>query len=191
MARLLADQGALIIDADALARGATGEPEVIAEIAAALGADLIQGGRLDRARTAERVFADDAARAALEAIVHPRVRGAAAALEAAARAHPEPPPLIVHDVPLLFETGRDAEMDATLVVDAPYALRLQRLLQRGGLSAETIAARDARQLPADQKRARADFVLENSGDLAALQAEVQALWPRLLAVARRDGPAGG
>ena len=190
MAKLLAERGALVVDADALARAATEEPAVLAEIAATLGGELVLGGRLDRAATAARVFDDDAARAQLEAIIHPRVRRAAAALEEAAlaaarRGHRRPPAVIVHDVPLLFETGRDREMDATVVVDAPYRVRLARLLQRGSLSAETIAARDARQLPAEQKRARADFVVDNSGDPAALATAVEALWPRLVALPRR------
>ena len=182
VAALLAARGALVIDADALARAASEDPRVLARIAAELGSELVVAGRLDRAATAARVFADAAARRTLEGIIHPWVRAAAAAAEAAAVARVPPPPLVVHDIPLLFETGRDAGMDATVVVDAPLELRVARMVASGRLDADSVRARDAQQLPASAKRARATFVLENSGDAAALERAVAALWPRLLAL---------
>lgn len=185
VARRLAARGALVLDADAFARAATADPEVLRRIAAALGADLVVDGRLDRAATAARVFADAPARRALEAIVHPWVRAAAAAAEAAARAAAAPPPLIVHDVPLLFENGLDAGMDATVVVVAPFEVRAARLAARSGMGAAAVRARDAAQLPAEEKARRATFVVDNAGDEDALDAAVAALWPRLRAVRRR------
>lgn len=180
--RRLAARGALVIDADALARRATDDPRVLAAIADALGADLVVEGRLDRGATARRVFGDAAARRALEAIVHPWVRAAASAAEAAARASDTPPPLVVHDVPLLFETGRDAAMDATVVVTAPLAVRAARLAARSGWDEATVRARDAAQWDPAEKARRATFVIDNAGDAAALDAAVADLWPRLLAV---------
>lgn len=188
VARRLAARGALVLDADAFARAATDDPDVLARIEAALGPGLVVAGRLDRGATAARVFVEPTARRALEAIVHPWVRAAAAAAEAAARAAAEPPPLIVHDVPLLFENGLDAGMDATVVVTAPLEARVARLAGRSGLDAAAVRARDAAQLDPAEKARRATYVLDNAGDEAALDAAVAALWPRLLACrARRDG----
>jgi dephospho-CoA kinase len=180
VARLLADRGAFVIDADALARRATDDPDVLARVASEVGAGLVVDGRLDRGATARRVFADVAARRRLEAIVHPWVRAAAAAAEAAVRGAAVPPPLIVHDVPLLFENGLDAEMDATIVVVAPFATRLRRLAARSNWDAVALRARDAAQLEPAEKARRATYVVDNRGDEAALEAAVAELWPRLL-----------
>ena len=183
VARRLAERGAWVIDADALARRATEDPEVLRRIAEALGRDLVVNGRLDRAATARRVFDDPDARRRLEAIVHPWVRSAGAAAEAAALAASPPPPLIVHDVPLLFENGLDAGMDATVVVDAPFATRAARLAARSGMGEAAVRARDAAQLDPAEKALRATFVIDNGGDERALEAAVAELWPRLLAAA--------
>lgn len=188
VAAMLRARGAAVIDADALARDATRDPAVLADVAAQVGPDLVRSGSagptLDRAATAARVFDDPAARARLEAIVHPWVRAAAAAERAALAARPTPPAVVVEDVPLLFETGLDAEMDVTVVVDAPFELRAARLADRAGLDVAAVRARDAAQWPAAEKRAAADHVLVNDGDLDALEARVAALWRTLSA----DGP---
>jgi dephospho-CoA kinase len=130
------------------------------------------------------VFADPAARRVLESIVHPWVRAAAAAAESAARTAEPPPPLVVHDVPLLFETGLDAGMDATIVVVAPFASRLRRLAARSGWEGDALRARDAAQIDPEEKARRATFVVRNDGDEAALDAAVEALWPHLLGLPR-------
>jgi len=181
VARRLAVRGALVIDADALARRATDDPAVLARIADALGPGLVVDGRLDRAATARRVFAAADARRRLEAIVHPWVRAAAAAIEAEARAADAPPPLIVHDVPLLFESGLDAGMDATIVVTAPFEVRLARLAARSGWDEAAVRARDAAQLDPAEKERRATYLLRNDGDEAALDRGVAELWSRLTA----------
>jgi dephospho-CoA kinase len=182
VARRLAARGALVVDADALARRATDDPVVLERVAEALGADLVVDGRLDRAATARRIFADPDARRRLEAIVHPWVRAAAAALEAEARAAAEPPPLVVHDVPLLFESGLDAGMDATVVVTAPFATRAARLALRSGWDEAAVRARDAAQLDPAEKARRATYLVRNDGDEAALERAVAELWGRLKAV---------
>jgi dephospho-CoA kinase len=180
VARLLERRGAVVIDADALARRALEEPEVVGRIRARFGAEVAPGGTVERAALADRVFGDDAARRDLEAIVHPRVRAAAQRASDAARSRPHPPPLIVHDVPLLFESGRPHRYDAVLVVDAPLEARVARVVARSGWTPEQVRARDAAQMPAARKRALADVVIDNGADLQALEAQVDAAWPRLL-----------
>ena len=184
VARRLGARGALVIDADVLARRATEDPAVLERIAEALGPELLVDGRLARAATARRVFDDPAARRRLEAIVHPWVRRAMVAAEAAAMATATPAPLVVHDVPLLFENGLDADMDATVVVDAPFAQRVARLAARSGMDEAAVRARDAAQLDPAEKARRATFVIDNRGDEEDLDAAVADLWPRLLGVAR-------
>ena len=178
VAAALARRGAAVIDADVLARQATDDPMVLARIARELGAELVVAGRLDRAATARKVFADAAARRALEVIVHPWVRSAAAAQEAALLARAQRPPMVVHDVPLLFESGLDAAMDATVVVCAPLAVREARVAARGG-EAASVSARDAAQLAPSEKARRADFVVDNDADEVALEQQVAALWTAL------------
>lgn len=175
VAAALARRGAAVIDADELARRATEDPAVLARIGAALGAALVRGGRLDRAATARLVFADADARRALEAIVHPWVRAEASRREAALAAAGTEPVMVVHDVPLLFERDLDLGMDVSVAVLAPLALREARVAARGGDPAG-VRARDAAQLPSEAKAARADFVIVNDGDEAALERAVAALW---------------
>lgn len=186
VAQLLAAKGAAVIDADALARQATEDPAVLAAIAQQLGEDLIREGKLDRAATAQRVFADPEARERLNGIVHPWVRRAMAARIDALLAASTPPPVIVLDIPLLYEGGLERTVDAVIVVNAGLPTRLARLTARGLLSADDVRARDAAQLPLAEKVRRADFVIDNEGDLDALAAQVDRLWPLLL-----DDPAAG
>jgi dephospho-CoA kinase len=177
VARLLAERGAEVIDADALARQALEEPATVRRVAAALGPEVVSDGRIDRAAVAAKVFGDAEARRRLEAIVHPRVAALRRARVRAARARRPPPPLLVHDVPLLFETGLDRAMDLVVVVDAPREVRLARARDRMG--AAEMARREAAQWSAARKRAHADVVIDNGGDLADLRARVARAWPRL------------
>lgn len=183
VARLLAGLGAAVIDADALARQATEDPEVLAAIARELGEGLVlrgpEGPRLDRAATAARVFGDPEALGRLNGIVHPWVRRRAAEEMAALEASGSPPPAIVHDVPLLFESGLEGDYDVVVVVDAPAELRARRLAERSGLSSEEVARREAAQMPPEEKVARADHVVVNAGDLEELEAQVRRLWREL------------
>jgi dephospho-CoA kinase len=167
--------GVPVLDADALARAAVAEGmPALAEITAAFGDVLAPDGGLDRRRMGERVFADPAARARLEAIVHPRVR-ALFKEEVAARAA-EGNALLVYDVPLLYEARLEAAVELVVVVWAAREVQLARLTARDGLSRAAAEARLGAQLPLDEKAARADVVVANDGDLAALQAKA----PRLL-----------
>lgn len=171
VAALLRARGLTVLDADEQARQVTGEPAVLAQLEAAFPGTVV-GGQLDRAALAARVFGDASRLAQLGAITHPRVRERMQALEAQA-AHAGAR-WVVHEVPLLFEGGLDQGMDAVLVVDAPLEQRLRRVMARSNLSREDVLARDARQLPAAQKRERATVVLDNSGDLAGLERQVEA-----------------
>jgi len=181
VARLLAEHGAFIIDADDLARQATSDPAVLNRISAELGAELVKDGELDRQAVAAAVFADPAARSVLNSIIHPWVGLRRLQLQAEALGQAEPPPVVVHDVPLLFEVGLDKSVDVTLVVVAPLTVRTARVMQRSGLSEEQVRQRDAAQMPQDEKAARADFVIDNSAGEAELEEAVARLWPELLA----------
>ncbi|GAQ22289.1 dephospho-CoA kinase, coaE [Deinococcus grandis] len=166
VAQLLRARGLTVLDADEQARLVTQDPETLTLIEARF-PGVVVGGRLDRAALSARVFGQPEALAALNAIVHPRVRERMAALEAQAGSR-----VVVQDVPLLFEGGLDAQMDAVIVVDAPLPLRVGRVMARSGLTEAEVLARDARQLPADQKRARATVVIDNDRDLPHLEAQL-------------------
>ncbi|GAA4750547.1 hypothetical protein GCM10023328_36720 [Modestobacter marinus] len=173
VAALLAERGAVVVDADRLAReavapGTTG----LAAIAEEFGPGVLTGdGALDRAALAAVVFADPAARARLDAIVHPRVRARAAELAAAA----PPGSVVVQDVPLLVETGQAASFDLVLVVQTDPETRVARLVDRG-LSAADARARIASQATDEQRRAVADVVLRNDGPPEELAAQVDRFW---------------
>jgi dephospho-CoA kinase len=177
VAQALAAHGAVVIDADALARevvepGTPGLAAVVAEFGPeVLGPD----GALDRPRLGALVFADPVRRAALEAIVHPLVRRRAAELEAAAPAGA----LVVHDIPLLAETGQAATFDAVLVVDVPPEIQVERLVRDRGWSADDAAARIAAQASRDERLAVATHVIDNTGTREDLRQRVAEVFDEL------------
>jgi dephospho-CoA kinase len=178
VARLLAAHGAVVIDADQLAREVV-EPGTpgLAQVVAAFGPDVLgPDGRLDRKALAARVFSDGAALARLNAIVHPLVaeRGAELVAEAPVDA------VVVHDVPLLVENGLEDAYDLVVVVDAPEEARLARLAARG-LTEEDARARMAAQASSEERLAAADYLVVNDGDLVDLRVRVDELWRNLLA----------
>jgi len=179
----LASLGAVVVDADRIARevvepGTPGLDAVVAEFGPGI---LTADGAFDRPAMAAIVFADPERRAALEAIVHPLVgRRSAELLSAAPKGS-----VVVYDVPLLAETaggalGRTSEFDAVIVVEAPLGTRVDRLVARGLTEADAVA-RIAAQATDEQRRAIADHVLVNDGDLADLDAAVDRLWALLTA----------
>ncbi len=179
VAARLAELGAVVIDSDLLAREAVavGSPG-LARVVRRFGADVLSpDGSLDRPALGTLVFGDPAALADLNAIVHPLVRARSEELTAAAVA--DGARAVVQDVPLLVETGLAASYDKVIVVEAPLELRLERLAGRG-LDAETARARIAAQASDEQRRAVADVVLDNSGSVAELAAQVDAAWGRLV-----------
>jgi dephospho-CoA kinase len=174
---ILAELGAVVIDADlvareVVARGTPGLDAVVAEFGPSL---LTAEGELDRPAMGRLVFGDEGARQRLEAIVHPLVIERMAALEQAAG----PDDVVVHDIPLLAEGGRADTFDAVVVVDAPRELQLERMLSERGWTREDAEARIAAQATREQRRAVATHVIDNSGSLEELRARVEAVYAEL------------
>lgn len=174
--------GAYIIDADLLARKAV-EPgsDALRRIEERFGSDVLVNGALDRAALGRIVFGDSARRRELEAIVHPEVERLRAEEEvlAAERGHS----IIVHVIPLLFETGLDSRVDAVVLVDADERVRLERLMTRRALSDRDAQAMIDAQQPAPEKRARADHVIDNNGTLEDLAERAREVWSQIVAAA--------
>jgi dephospho-CoA kinase len=176
VSRRLADRGAVILDADVVARQvvAPGTPG-LAEVVAAFGEQVLRpGGGLDRDRLGEIVFSDPAARGKLNAIVHPLVRDRMLELERAAGGAA----IVVQDIPLLAENGLAGLFDVVVVVDVPPSLQAERLAGRG-MGREQAEARIASQASREQRLAVATLVVDNSGTLADLDRRVDELWAEL------------
>ena len=173
VAAQLAARGAVIVDADRIAREVVevGTPGLAAVVEAFGPGILTADGALDRPALAAVIFSDPEARARLDAIVHPLVRQRAGEVERAA----PPDAVVVHDVPLLVETGQAASYDLVLVVEADEEARVRRLVARG-LSEDDARSRVAAQASDDQRRAVADVVLDNSGTTEQLTDQVQRFW---------------
>jgi dephospho-CoA kinase len=176
VAAMLRARGAVVVDADALARDVVepGTPGLAAVVARFGDGVMAPEGSLDRAALAAIVFADPAALADLEAITHPLVAERAAVLLAAA----PPDAVVVYDVPLLVEKDLAEAYDRVVIVDAPDDVRVERLVVRG-MSRPDALARMAAQAPRAERLAVADDVLDNTGDESALQAQVDRLWAAL------------
>lgn len=180
VARLFAERGAVVVDADAIAREIVepGQP-AWEEIREAFGPGVIDAdGRLRRTQLAEIVFSDAEALARLNAITHPRIAARSAELLASAPSGA----VVVYDMPLLVEQGPAAltGWDAIVVVDCSDDLRMGRLVARG-LSAQDAEGRMRSQATREERLAVADHVIDNSGDLEALTRSVDALWTSLTA----------
>ncbi len=176
---MLRELGARVVDVDAIARAVV-EPGRPAweEIVAWLGQDILQAdGNIDRRRLGELVFADKEARAALEAITHPRI--AAAAQEALAAAERDGCAVAVLDVPLLYEAGWDKRVDEVWVVYVDTPTQQGRLMTRDGLTAAQAGTRIAAQGPLAAKADLADVVIDNGGDPDDTRAQVTAAWKRV------------
>jgi dephospho-CoA kinase len=184
VARLLAERGVPVVDADALAREvvAPGTPALAA--IAARWPSVVRGGALDRKALGAIVFADPVEREALEAIVHPAIAAEAdrrlAALEAAGAS------IAVYEAALLVERGLDQGLDALVVVALPAEEQVRRLVARDGIAEAEARARVEAQAPLAEKLRRADYVIDNTGSLEDLRARVDELWSRV----EREGPRG-
>ena len=175
----LGERGAVVIDADVLARQVV-EPGTpgLAAVVERFGTDVLtDDGRLNREALGRLVFADPGARRDLEAIVHPAVRARAAEIEAAA----DSDSVVVHVIPLLVETGQQDDYDVLVVVDVEPERQLERLRQRNGLDAEAANARIAAQATRAARLAVADIVLDNDADPDDLLDQVDRLWRDLRA----------
>jgi dephospho-CoA kinase len=172
---VLRELGFTVLDADEIVRtvlspGAAGETDVLRAFGAEPGVRDSASGALDRRALGRTVFANPAKLDQLERLIHPRVRDEVARLKSGLEASGAA--AAFYDVPLLFEKKMEAQFDRVLVVSAPAASRLSRLVARTGLSVPEIEERWSRQLPPEYKEARASAVILNSGDLAALKSEV-------------------
>lgn len=178
-AKMFARLGIPVLDSDAVVR-ALYEPggAAVAPIAAAFPA-AVRAGRVDRTVLADELARQTGGFERLEAIVHPLVRDARQAFIAAAADRGDP--LIVLDIPLLFETGSENEMDAVVVVSAPAEVQERRVLARPGMTAEKLHMLRARQIPDAEKRAKADFVIETDKGLEQAFSDVE----RVVAELRR------
>ncbi len=174
---ILAELGAVVVDADLLARevvapGTEGLRRVVEEF----GADVLAAdGSLDRPALGAIVFGDEPARRRLEAIVHPLVRARAREVE---RAAPEGA-VVVHDIPLLAETGQADRFDAVLVVDVPVETQVARMVEQRGMSAEEARARIAAQATRERRLAVATHVIDNTGTVEDLRDRVTEVFEEL------------
>jgi dephospho-CoA kinase len=175
VARLLEKLGAVVFDADLLAReavepGTPGHAAVIERF----GADVLApGGELDREALASIVFADPAARRDLEQIVHPEVRRLFAE---GSDAYRDSDRVVVFSAPLLVETGMHTAFEVLVVVSATIATQIERLMRQRGMSEPSIRARIDAQAPLEDKAAAADFLVDNEGSLDELESQVEQLW---------------
>ena len=175
---MLRELGAVVIDADALAREVVAPgTDGLAEVVDAFGPGVRPAsGELDRPALAAIGFAAEERRRALEAIIHPRVRARAADLEAAAG----PDAVVVHDIPLLTETGQAGDFDVVLVVDVPVETQVDRLVRLRGFSEAEARARIDAQASRDQRAAVASYHLDNTGTLEELRRRVAAVYADLV-----------
>ncbi|GAA2648644.1 dephospho-CoA kinase [Streptomyces lunalinharesii] len=177
VSRLLASYGAVIVDADKIAREVV-EPDTpgLAAVVAEFGKDVLTpDGTLDRPKLGALVFSDPEKLKALNAIVHPLVGARSAELEASAG----PDAVVVHDVPLLTENGLAPLYDLVVVVDATPETQLDRLVRLRGMTPDEAAQRMAAQASRTDRLAVADLVIDNDGPLEALEPQVREVWERL------------
>ncbi|GAA1612754.1 dephospho-CoA kinase [Kribbella sancticallisti] len=188
MSARLGERGAVVIDSDLLAREVVARgTDGLAEVVAVFGDEVLTAeGSLDRPAVGRIVFGDEQARRKLEAIIHPRVRARAAEIEAEA---PEDA-VVVHDIPLLVETGQADKFDLVLVVDVPPEVQVERLTGARGMAEEEAKARIASQASRDQRLAAADLVVDNSGTLEDLDRRVDEVWAELLRTRSGNDAAG-
>jgi dephospho-CoA kinase len=186
VSQLFSERGATIIDADVLARRAveTGTAAFRAIVERWGTSVLTPEGQLDRAALRRRVFGDPAELEALNEIVHPEVARLREELVSEARARGDH--LVVCDIPLLFERSLVAEFDKIVLVDAPRPIRLERLVKDRGLRETEAMDMIAAQMPAELKRARADYVIDNGGTFGELESRVRDVWGALEKITRND-----
>lgn len=177
--------GAVLIDSDVLAREAVAKgTSGLEKVVEAFGAEVLAGdGSLDRPKLGARVFADDEARKTLEQIVHPAVRQRAAELEAKAGEDA----IVVHDIPLLVETGQADRFDVLVVVDVPVEVQVDRLTTLRKMSEDEARSRIAAQASREERLAPADVVIVNNGTPEDLVEAVNALWEELQNAASNKG----
>lgn len=175
VATFFAELGAFVVDTDAIAREVVApQSDGLLQIAHAW-PQVVRNGVLDRAALAEIVFNDPAARERLNGLLHPHIRRRAMEREDRAK----PGQLIVHVVPLLFETGYDRLVDKTVLVVAPLEQRIARVVERDRIDEARVRARMAAQIAPEEAHPRADFIIENDGNLGRLRERAQEVFEAL------------
>ncbi len=169
VARMFEGAGIPVFDADAAVRDLQGPGGALVEAIGRLFPGTVHGGLLDRERLAQIVLEDPQRLAALEQLVHPRVRDARQAFIDRNRAAPA----LLFEIPLLFETGGEGDFDEVIVVSAPAEVQRSRVLERPGMSEAKLNSILARQMADEEKRRRADFVVDTGGDLSTTEARVR------------------
>lgn len=182
VARLLERRGAVIIDADAIAREITApDSPFLTTIATRFGSNLIRtDGSLDRAALGRIVFADPSARERLEALLHPPILATAAQRVEELRCSTVPPPVVVIMAPLLFEAHAEDMVDAVIVVTADEATRIQRIRERDTLNEAEVRSRFAAQIDPQEQQSRATWIIDNSGNLEETEKQVAAVWEEMI-----------
>jgi dephospho-CoA kinase len=190
VAHLLSERGATIVDSDILARRVVeADTPAYREIVRRWGAEILApDGTLDRAALRRRVFKDPVQLEELNRLTHPEVVRLRDRLIADARRRGDR--MVVCDIPLLFERHLAGEFERIILVDAPRPLRLERLVRERGLGETEAMEMIAAQMPAELKRARADFIIDNEGTLSALERRVEEVWSTLDQEARSRESAG-
>ncbi len=180
----LKKRGAALIDADAIAHDIySSNPDLVARIVNTFGSDILdEHGVIDRAALGERIFASPPLRELLNSLTHPYIRKQML-VEHTAAMHAAPP-LIVHDIPLLFESSLADFFPRVLVIAAPQSIQLERLVTGRHLTIEEARNRISAQLPSDMKCRKATWCCENTGTISALEARLDDLWPAFV----DDGP---
>jgi dephospho-CoA kinase len=175
VAAIFASSGAFIVDTDAIAREVVAPNSDGLRQVARVWPQAVRGGVLDRAALADIVFNDPSARERLNELLHPHIRRIAMEREA----HAKPGQIVVHVVPLLFETGYDRLVDKSVVVVAPLEQRIARVVQRDKLDESRVRARMAAQIEPEEARRGADFIIENDGNLDHLRERAGAVYAAL------------
>ncbi|GAB2878693.1 dephospho-CoA kinase [Nocardioides pacificus] len=177
VSQILRALGAVVIDADQLAREAVAPgSDGLAEVVAAFGEGVLTAdGALDRPAVGAIVFADEQQRRVLEGIIHPRVRDLSAEIEASA----PPDAVVVHDIPLLAESGMAATFDAVVVVDVPEQVQVDRMVELREMPEADARARIAAQATREQRRAVATYLIDNTGTLEDLRQRVTEVFESL------------
>lgn len=177
---MLVQKGARLVDADVIARGVMlpGHPVLAAAVEHFGQGILLPDGTLNRAALGEIVFNDPAALQVLNGLTHPAIRQEIKE-QMYALEKEDTQRLVIVDIPLLYESKLDSLFDKVLVVYVPREVQLARLMERNGLSPEQAAARLDAQMDIEEKRGRADFIIDNSGELAETERQVAVMWDRL------------
>jgi dephospho-CoA kinase len=179
--KIFAGLGALLVDADAIAREVLAPgTQGLALVRERWPQAFLPDGSLNREALAAIVFDDRSERAALNAIVHPRVRARASEIEAQAA----PDQAVVHEIPLLFETGQGGSFDRTILVTAPRDVRIARVMSRSGAAREDVERRMAAQIPPREAEKLASFVIRNEGSIEDLRREVERVYRALVTIHR-------